>query len=130
MNEQTTKAATILVNSGETLDLCRQLRELRREGRKATEDLNERYRAEADAMNAAFERRNNELWAKLYEQTGIDPDGDWTVDTEYLDDHGVAFIKPDEQRHQHGGMPAALAALLGGQVEMIEEEPEPAPTLN
>lgn len=129
MNDQTTK--TVKVENPETLDLCRQLRELRRDGRKATEELNERYRQEADDMNAAFERKNNELWAKLYEQTGIDPDGEWTVDTEYLDDHGVAFVKHDEQRHAPQGMSLAdlLGGALGGNVQMVEE-PVEEPTLN
>lgn len=129
MNNQTTK--TVKVENPETLDLCRQLRELRAEGRKTTEELNERYRQEADALNAGFERRNNELWAKLYEQTGVDPDGEWTLDTEYLDDHGVAFVKHDEQRHASQGMSLAdlLGGALGGGVQVLDE-PVEEPTLN
>jgi len=138
MNEQTTKPTSVKVEDAETLDLCRQVRALRQEGRKATEELQERYRAEADAMNSAFEKRNDELWQQLYAKLGLDPDGSWTIDTEYLEQHGVAFVKADEQCDC--GAPHGLADLLGGlmggsagiRIVGAEAELEPAdePTIN
>jgi hypothetical protein len=129
MNDQNTRPKAVKLDDAEGLDLCRQLRDLRREARQTTEELNKRYSDEADAMNAAFERRSKELWDKLYAKAGIDPEANWTVDTEYLDDHGVAFVKEDEPC-QHGGMPAALAQLFGGANVRLVEEPVEEPTLN
>lgn len=129
MNDQNTQPKTVKLDDAEGLDLCRQLRDLRREARQTTEELNKRYSDEADAMNAAFERRSKALWDKLYAKAGIDPDANWTVDTEYMDEHGVAFVKEDEPQ-QHGGMPAALAQLLGGANVQLVEEPVEEPTLN
>lgn len=132
MNDQT-KLQSVRIEDPETLALCQSLRDLRREAHETTEALNARYRDEADAMNTAFENRSKELWNQLYAKAGINPDLDWTVDTEYLDAHGIAFVKETEPAPQHGGLPAGLAALLGGQLQVIGEdelEPAPAPTLN
>lgn len=138
MNEQTTKPTSVKVDDAETLDLCRQVRALRQEGRKATEELQDRYRAEADAMNAAFEKRNDELWQQLYAKLGLDPDGSWTIDTEYLEEHGVAFVKADDQCNCGAphGLPEALASLLGGGAAVrivggeVDLEPAEEPTIN
>lgn len=139
MNDKTTDAS-IKVEDPEVLDLCRQVKALRKEGREATEQLNQRYRDEADAMNAAFEKRNDELWQQLYAKLGIDPDARWTIDTEYLDAHGVAFVKPDEEcdcgaPHHGGGLADLLGGLMGGGVASVrisgaELEPADEPTIN
>lgn len=134
MTEKTARPS-VRIEDPETLALCRSLMDLRREANDMTEKLNARYRDEADAMNTAFENRSKELWDQLYAKAGIDPDRDWTLDAEYMDAHGVAFVKESEPAPQRGGLPAGLAALLGGGGELHivgedEGELEPAPTLN
>lgn len=132
MNDRTA-AQSVRLEAPEALELCKALRDLRREANEATQALNARYRDEADAMNNAFENRSKQLWDQLYAAAGVDPDLDWTLDTEYLDAHQVAFVKQTPPEPERPGLPAGLAALLGGGVQIIgdeDEEPSPLPTLN
>lgn len=144
MNDATTKFTTIKVEDAETLALIGEIRGLRKEARATQEALEQRYADEAKALDDAFAKRHTALWDQLYAKAGIDPEGGYTLDTEYLDDHGIAFIKRDEQcgcgadHGMEGGPGAALARLLGGALggnvqivgmDMASEE-EPEPTLN
>lgn len=141
MNDKTT---SVKIDDAATLDLVSQIKGLRKEANETQQQLEERYAAEAKALDDAFAKRHEDLWAQLYAKTGLDPEGNYTLDTAYINDHGVAYIKVNEQcscgeDHDDDGPGAALARLLGGalggnvrivgaSVEAAEEEPEP--TLN
>lgn len=122
----------IKVEDTETLDLVRQIKALRIDSRRAQQDLNDRYQAEADALNDAFAKRNDEVWAKIYARTGIDPNGSYTIDGEYLDQHGLAFIKTDDCAcgAEHGmSLADLLGSLAGGKPVLVGGgNDEPGPT--
>ncbi|KFH18412.1 hypothetical protein ELZ19_06800 [Brucella abortus] len=74
-------------------------------------EMQARHEAEHKAFHEAHQEEVRARFAAIAEAAGVDdfnPDDNWALDTEYLDEHGVAFMKQQEPE------PNPLEALFGG----------------
>lgn len=63
----------------------------------------------ANAIQEELKARHSELWEQIYDAAGIDPSGDYTIDSSYVEDCGVVFIMSKPKEREMGG---GLAEML------------------
>lgn len=73
--------------------------------------LIDQLKAQMDAAEAARKVLHTELWAKLAEVAPQTKEGNWGIDTDYLD-QGLAFLKQKPESEDGDGLPGPLAGLL------------------
>ncbi len=74
---------------------------------KRVQELNSRMSAEMKALAEDMKSKVKSHWARIVLPHGIDPqqgrDSGWSIDLDYLEHHGVAFLLLREAEPQQGG---------------------------
>lgn len=85
------KVSSTIQLEGRALEIARQIRGCHNAMVAAREDLMVQMNAAAQEQNANLEM----LWKQLHDLTGTDPTdgGHYHLDTDYMEEHGLAFIK-------------------------------------
>ncbi len=83
--------------------------------------LKNEFTTRAAVLQEEVKARHGELWAQIYDATGIDPNGDYTIDTSYIEDCGVVFIMDKPKEREMGGSLSEMLkqAMADGRVEMV-----------
>lgn len=104
-----------------SLEIARRISSLPELHEQRAEEIKERARAELQALDKEFSALHEAEWNALQIGLGLDPDINYSLCTDHLDNHGVAFVT--EQEPESGPeMPSGLdiggmiAQALGGHV--------------
>jgi hypothetical protein len=74
------------------------------------EALKQEAKDKLDALKDEWEVVHRDNWNALCGELGLDPDGDYSVDQNYLEDHNVLFVLENEPKLS--GPPEGLAQAL------------------
>jgi hypothetical protein len=106
------------LDTPDQLEIVRKISALREEAGSEAQQIRERQMAEQQAYSERYAERNKELFGQLLGLLGVETSQDeletLMLDTEYLDQHGIAFLKEERECPNCGGEGGGLAALLGG----------------
>lgn len=89
MNEKSLKLA------GDGLEAARELAQLKSEVDAKRADMKSRFDQEWAEFCVSHQRRSDAVFARIYDSAGVQPGDGYSVDTEYLDEHGFAFLLRD-----------------------------------
>ena len=106
---------------GDDLALLRELKAIRVEADAEQQKLQDEFKDRADALNSVFQKRHEDAWAAIQARFGLDTDGGFTADMEYLDDCGVAFIKKTDDEPTGARSLAELLGMAGAEAPVEAE---------
>lgn len=108
---------TKMFNDSAVLELAGRVMQNIADGEAKAEALKNEMISRMDIIQKEVHTSHKEIWAEIYAATGVDPEGDYRLDTQYLK-LGIVFI--EDKPKQEESMSDMLKRALGeGQGESV-----------
>lgn len=91
----------------QALAIARVISSMPEEHERRANEVRERAKAELEALDKEFQARHEQEWGALQDALGLDHEPNYSLCTEHLDVHGVAFITEREEQSKRS-MPGGI----------------------